>query len=41
MLSKGIRTHLITIIQKIYKENIIRVMQVMEYLKILELLPKG
>ena len=25
MLSKGIPTHLITIIQKIYKENIIRV----------------
>jgi hypothetical protein len=25
MLSKGITTHLITMIQKIYKENIIRV----------------
>jgi len=41
MLSKGIQTHLITIIQKIYMENIIRVNAVMEYLKILELLPKG
>jgi len=41
MLSKGIPTYLITIIQKTYKENCKDLILVMEYLKILELLPKG
>ena len=40
MSSKGIPTHLITIIQTIYMENIIRINTGNGILKILELLPK-
>jgi len=40
MSSKGIPMHLITIIQTIWK-TLYELMQVMEYPKILELLPKG
>jgi len=41
MLSKGISAHLITIIQNIYMENIIRVNAGNGISEILELLPKG